>query len=75
MTETQANALKAEIERDSPQLICELRPRIHTGHDVAAPDVDDDWALVVTNASTGVVVNITSHTQWREQIEPAHGSM
>ncbi len=71
MTEAEAKDLKALIERDMPYVTCEVRPRIHTGHDIAAPDVDDDRALVVTNATTGIVVNITSRAHWREQIEPA----
>ncbi len=75
MTEAEAHNLQVVIERDWPHLTCDVRPRIHTGRDAAAHDVDDEWALIVTNASTGVVVNVTSGDNWREQIEPVLASI
>ena len=71
MTEDEARAVQTQVEQARPTLICELRPRIHTGQDPTAVDPDDAWVVVVTNAATGVVVNLTDAAAWREQLQPA----
>ncbi|HSH77820.1 MAG TPA: hypothetical protein VLA19_04720 [Herpetosiphonaceae bacterium] len=71
MTEAEARALSAQITQAHPMLICELRPRIHTGSDETAPDLEDAWSIVVTNSGTGVVVNVTRRDVWEDQLSPA----
>ena len=74
MTEAEARALSAQIVQEHPTLTCDLRPRIHTGSDDRAADAEDTWSIVVTNAGTGVVVNLTRNEGWQAQLAPALGS-
>lgn len=71
MNEAEANDLRAQLQHDMPYVTCEVRPRIHTGTDDRAADADDAWAVVVTNNRTGIVVNLTSMSEWQQQILPA----